>query len=126
LISCEGEVDSAFSNHNIPSNEELKNKKYCKWHNSNSNSTDERKVFHQQIQLAIKHGKLEENKKPMKIDQYLFPAANVNMVEFGEGKTKLLMSKRAKEPGSVDPKVQILADEVKDDDIMLIRKTDAR
>jgi hypothetical protein len=32
-------------NHNIPSADELKNKKYCKWHNSNSHSTNECKVF---------------------------------------------------------------------------------
>jgi hypothetical protein len=36
-------------NHNIPSDDELKNKKYCKLHNSNSHSTNECKVFRQQI-----------------------------------------------------------------------------
>jgi hypothetical protein len=33
-------------NHNIPSADELKNKKYCKWQISNSHSMNECKVFH--------------------------------------------------------------------------------
>jgi hypothetical protein len=52
----------------------------------------------------------------MKIDQHPFLAANVNMVEFGEGKTIALTSQRVRESGLVDPKVQILADEVKGND----------
>jgi hypothetical protein len=76
-------------NHNIPSADELQNKKYCKWHNSNCHSTNECKFFHQQIQSAIKQGRiqLEKSKKLMKIDQHPFPTANVNMVELG-GRTK--------------------------------------
>jgi hypothetical protein len=68
--------------------------------------------------LAIEQGRiqLEEDKKPMKIDQNPFSAANVNMVELGDGKIKVLMSERAKESGSVDPKVQVLADESKGND----------
>jgi hypothetical protein len=105
-------------NHNVSSADELKNKKYCKWHNLNSHSTNECKVFNQQIQSAIEQGRiqLEESKKPMKIDQHPFPAANVNMVELGGGKTKVLMSERARESGLVDPKVQVLADETKNND----------
>jgi hypothetical protein len=93
-------------NHNIPSADELKNKKYCKWHNSNSISTNECKVFRQQIQSAIEQGRIqiEDSKKPMKIDQHTFPASNVNMVELGGGKIKVLTSRRAREFGSVDPK----------------------
>jgi hypothetical protein len=51
----------------------------------------------------------------MKIDQHLLPARNVNMVELG-GKTKVLMSERARKSGSVDPRIQVLADKAKDDD----------
>jgi hypothetical protein len=103
-----------FSNHNIPLADELKNKKYCKWHNSNSHRTNECKVFGQQIQSAIEQGRiqLEENKKPMKIDQHQFPTTNVNMVELA-GKTKVLTSERARKSGSVDPRVQVLGDEAK-------------
>ena len=35
--------------HKIPSEEELKNMKYCKWHNATSHDTNECKVFRQQI-----------------------------------------------------------------------------
>ena len=41
------------SYHKIPSEEELKNMKYCKWHNATSHDTNECKVFRQQIQLAF-------------------------------------------------------------------------
>ena len=58
------------SYHKIPSEEELKNMKYCKWHNATSHDTNESKVFRQQIQLAFEQGKLkfEVPKKRMKID----------------------------------------------------------
>jgi len=36
----------------IPSAEELKKIKYCKWHNATSHSTNECKVFRQQLQSA--------------------------------------------------------------------------
>ena len=39
--------------HKILSEEELKNIKYCKWHNAISHDTNECKVFRQQIQLAF-------------------------------------------------------------------------
>jgi hypothetical protein len=95
----------------------LKNKKYRKWQNSNSHSTNECKVFRQQIQSANEQGRilLEENEKPMKIDQHPFPVVNVNMVELG-GKTKVLASERAREPGSVDHRVHVLADEAESGD----------
>jgi len=50
----------------------------------------------------------------MKIDQYPFPK---NMVDVRGKKnvlqTKVLMSQSAKESGAVDPRAQVLADEVK-------------
>jgi hypothetical protein len=103
-------------NHNIPLAVELKNKKYCKWHNSNSHSTNECKVFHQQIQSAIEQERIQikKSKKPMKIDQHPFPTSNVNMVELKGGKIKVLLSQRARESGSVDPKVQTPNDEDED------------
>ena len=39
-------------NHVIPSTEELKKIKYCKWHNETSYSTNECKVFRQLLQSA--------------------------------------------------------------------------
>jgi hypothetical protein len=65
--------------HTIPSAEELGKKRYCKWHNSGSHSTNDCKVFRQQIQVAIEGGKIrfDDSKKPMKVDDNPFP---VNMV----------------------------------------------
>jgi len=36
-------------NHVIPSAEELKGKKYCKFHNATNNNTNECKIFHLHI-----------------------------------------------------------------------------
>ncbi len=65
--------------HTIPSAEELGKKRYCKWHNSGSHSTNDCKVFRQQIQVAIEGGKIkfDDSKKPMRVDGNPFP---VNMV----------------------------------------------
>nr|CAE76019.1 B1292H11.5 [Oryza sativa Japonica Group] len=65
--------------HTIPSAEELGKKRYCKWHNSGSHTTNDCKVFRQQIQAAIEGGKIkfDDSKKTMKVDGNPFP---VNMV----------------------------------------------
>jgi len=64
-------------NHVIPSAEELKKMKYCKWHNATSHSTNECKLFRQQLQSAIESGRIKfdssKAQKPMKIDQHPFP-----------------------------------------------------
>nr|CAD40251.2 OSJNBb0096E05.7 [Oryza sativa Japonica Group] len=46
--------------HTIPSAEELGKKRYCKWHNSGSHSTNDCKVFREQIQVAIEGGKISD------------------------------------------------------------------
>ena len=71
--------------HKIPSEEEIRNMKYCKWHNATSHDTNECKVFRQQIQLALEQGKLkfEAPKRTMKIDQHLFAT---NMVDVARDK----------------------------------------
>jgi len=50
--------------------------KYCKWHNATSHSTNECKVFRQQLQSAIESGRIKfdnsKAQKPMKIDQHPF------------------------------------------------------
>ncbi len=65
--------------HTIPSAEELGKRRYCKWHNSGYHSTNDCKVFRQQIQAAIEGGKIkfDDSKRPMKVDGDPFP---VNMV----------------------------------------------
>nr|QBA09453.1 ty3-gypsy sub-class retrotransposonable element polyprotein [Oryza sativa Japonica Group] len=57
--------------HVNPSAEELGKRRYCKWHNSGSHSTNDCKVFRQQIQVAIERGKIkfDDSKKPMKVDE---------------------------------------------------------
>jgi len=71
--------------HKIMSKDELKNMKYCKWHNATSHDTNECKVFQQQIQMALEQGKLkfETPKKMMKIDGHPFAT---NMVDMARNK----------------------------------------
>ena len=54
----EGQI-KLLPNHVIPSAEELKKMKYCKWHNATSHSTNECKVFRQQLQSAIESGRIK-------------------------------------------------------------------
>jgi len=107
LLLQQGQLQLS-ANHTILLAEELKRKRYCKYHNSVSHNTNDCKVFRQQIQSAIEQGKIkfEEVKKPMKIDGHPF-TASTNMVEISlmKGKAKVLTSARAKESGAVDPKM---------------------
>ena len=52
LLLSEGLIKLKTYN-KIPSEDELKNMKYCKWHNATSHDTNEYKVFRQQIQMAF-------------------------------------------------------------------------
>ncbi|KAK1670865.1 hypothetical protein QYE76_059024 [Lolium multiflorum] len=63
----------------IPTVQELNGKPYCKWHNSFSHTTNDCRVWRQQIQMAIEQGRLIFNQYAMKVDTHPFPA--VNMVE---------------------------------------------
>jgi len=100
-------------NHVIPSAEELKKMKYCKWHNETSHSTNECKVFRQQLQSAIESRRIKfdnsKAQKPMKIDQHPFPT---NMLD-ARGKTKVLTSEAAERSASVDPQHQSTTDDAK-------------
>ena len=58
LLLQEGQIKLS-PNHVIPSVEELKKIKYCKWHNATSHNTNECKVFKQQLQSAIESGKIK-------------------------------------------------------------------
>jgi len=100
-------------NHAIPSAEELKKIKYCKWHNATSHSTNECRVFRQQLQSAIEFGRIKfdssKDQKMMKIDQHPFPT---NMLD-AKRKTKVLTSEAAERSASVDPQHQITTDDAK-------------
>ena len=107
------------ANHVIPSAEELKEKKYCKFYNTTTHNTSDCRIFHVHIQKAIEQEKIKfepAKKIAMGIDGHPFPG--VHMVEFqlAKGKIKVMTSAKAKENRSVDPKVQILANEFKKDD----------
>ena len=102
--------------HKIPSEDELKNMKYCKWHNATSHDTNECKVFRQQIQMAFEQGRLkfETPKKTMKIDGHPFATNMVDVArDKGSPQAKILTSSSPKRSGASDPKAQIAADEVK-------------
>ena len=71
------------ANHVIPSAEELKGKKYCKFHNATNHSTNECRIFRFHIQNAIEQGKIKfepAKKLTMDIDKHPFPG--VHMIEF--------------------------------------------
>ena len=90
--------------------------KYCKWHNATSHDTNECKVFRQQIQIAFEQGRLkfETPMKTMKIDGHPFATNMVDVArDKGPSQAKVLTSSSAKKSGTVDPKAQITADEVK-------------
>ena len=61
--------------HVIPSLEELKQRAYCKWHNSFSDSTNDCNVFRRQIQSAVNEGRLVVPQ--MQIDNNPFPVHTV-------------------------------------------------
>ena len=112
LLLQEGQIKLS-PNHVIPSAEELKKIKYCKWHNATSHSTNGCKVFRQQLQSAIESGRIKfdgfKTQKPMKIDQHPFPT---NMLD-AKGKTKVLTSEVAERNASVDPQHQVTTDDAK-------------
>ena len=58
----------------LPHFEELKGKKYCKWHNSWTHSTNSCSIFQDRIQDLIKKGKLKFPERQMGIDEDPFPA----------------------------------------------------
>ena len=96
--------------------DQLKNKKFYKFHNATSHSTNECRVFRQHIQRAIQQGRLKfDTPRKMKIDDNPFPG-DQNMVgaRLLKGKTKALTSTRSKETRMVDPEMQISTDEYRE------------
>ena len=92
------------------------NKKFCKFHNATSHSTNECRIFWQHIQRAIQQGRLKfDTPRKMKVDDNPFPG-DQNMVGVGlfKGKTHVLTSTKSREAGIVDPKMQISVDEYRE------------
>jgi hypothetical protein len=94
----------------------VKEKRYCRFHDKNSHSINECRVFRMRIQKAIQEGHLKFDNK-MKLDGNPFPQ---NMIGFlvsmvtaeKKGKVKVLTSVRAKQDGSVDPAQQVTVEQV--------------
>ena len=87
--------------------DQLKNKKFYKFYNATSHSTNECRIFRQHIQRAIQQGRLKfDTPRKMKVNDNPFPR-DQNMVVAGlfKGKTKVLTSTKSKEAGTVDPKM---------------------
>jgi hypothetical protein len=94
----------------------VKEKRYCGFHDRNSHSINDCRVFRMRIQKAIQEGHLKFDNN-MKLDSHPFPqnmiGFAVNMVTAEEkGKVKVLTSARAKHDGSVDPTRQITVEQV--------------
>jgi hypothetical protein len=95
----------------------VKDKRYCGFHDRNSHSINECRVFRMRIQKAIQEGHLKFDNK-MKLDGYPFPqnmiGFSVNMVNAVEerGKVKVLTLAKAKQVGSVDPARQVTFEQI--------------
>jgi hypothetical protein len=94
----------------------VKEKHFCGFHDRNSHSINDYRVFRMRIQKAIQEGHLKFDNK-MKLGGHPFPqnmvGFSVNMVAIEEkGKTKVLTSARAKQGGSVDPTRQVTLEQV--------------
>jgi hypothetical protein len=94
----------------------VKEKRYCGFHDRNSHSINECRVFRMRIQKAIQEGHLKFDNK-MKLDGNPFPqnmiGFSVNMVTVEEkGKVKVLTSPKAKQDGSVDPARQVTFEQI--------------
>ena len=103
-------------NHVILPPNQLKNKKFCKYHNTTSHTTNDCRIFQQHIQRAIQQEKLKFDLAwKIKVDDNPF-SKDQNMVDakLFKGKAKVLISARARETGTVDPKMQISADEYRE------------
>ena len=104
------------ANHVMLPLDQLKNKKFCKFHNATSHSTNECRVFQKHIQRAIQQGRLKfDTPRKMKVDDNPFPR-DQNMVnaKLLKGKTKVLTSTKSREVETVDPEMQISADEYRE------------
>jgi hypothetical protein len=96
----------------------VKEKRYFGFHDRNSHSINECRVFRMRIQKAIHEGHLKFYNK-MKLDGNPFPQ---NMIEFSvnmvnaveeKGKVKVLTSAKAKQDGSVDLSRQVTFEQIR-------------
>jgi hypothetical protein len=103
----------------------VKEKRYCGFHDRNSHSINDCKVFRMTIQKAIQEGHLKFDNK-MKMDGHPFSqnkvGFSVNMVTIEEKrKTKVLTSVRVKQGGSVDPTWQVTLEQVHGEALRILK-----
>jgi hypothetical protein len=90
----------------------VKEKRYCGFHDRNSHSINECRVFRMRIQKAIQEGHLKFDNKiklygnPFPQNMIGFSVSMVNVVE-EKRKMKVSTSAKAKQDGSVDPARQV-------------------
>jgi hypothetical protein len=93
----------------------VKEKRYCGFHDRNSHSINDCRVFRMRIHKATQEGHLKFDNK-MKLDGSPFPQNRVgfyvNMVTTEKRKVKVLTSARANQVGSVDPARQVTMEQV--------------
>jgi hypothetical protein len=63
--------------HTIPPLDELKQKAYCRWHNSFSHAINDYNVFHQQVQSTINKGQL--SLKEMQVNKNTFLVNTIDL-----------------------------------------------
>ena len=104
------------ANHVMLPPNQLKNKKFCKFHNATSHSTNECRNFKQHVQRAIQQGRLKfDTPQKMKVDNNPF-LGDQNMVDARliKGKAKVLTSTKSREARTVDPEMQISANKYRE------------
>jgi hypothetical protein len=103
----------------------VKEKRYCEFHDRNSHSINDCRVFRMRIQKAIQEDHLKFDNKT-KLDGH--PSSqnmvgfSVNMVTAKEkGKVKVLTSARAKQDVSVDPTRQVTVEQVHKEALRILK-----
>jgi hypothetical protein len=106
-VLLQNKVIKLKGGHVMPTAEQLAQKKYCKWHDSFSHTTNKCNYFRWQKQSALNDGRLTvgDNQR-MKLDMDHFP---VNMINFEE--KKVLM--RTDQASTVKGKNVVISDELK-------------
>jgi hypothetical protein len=104
-----------IAGHKIPSVEELKRRRYYKYHDSSTRHTNDCKILCDHIQKAIERGMigLEKNKKKMHIDENPFPQSMV-AIALPRGNIRILTLEKAKVVEIVDLESQITAEEYRE------------
>ncbi|KAL2542265.1 putative retroelement [Abeliophyllum distichum] len=91
--------------HKLPNPEQIKGKKYCKWYNALSHTTNSCLVLHHVLQDAIESRRITfESKKKMVLDENLFPQPlDINMVTPNLDKLGLPIFKLVIDNGEDEP-----------------------